>query len=353
MAMFTESTPPLRVFGPVSASELARRYDLDLMGEDRQIDGFALLTNPMGGNPLSYAGSERWLTMAHPDLAAVIVPEPAWAQVRADKTLLVCSGRDPEVVFFEMLVDSVEQDAWGEWPSSVAETAHVHPSAVIEPGVVVGAGSRVMAGAVLHTGTRIGRDVLVKSQAVIGGDGFQVRQIRGRRQIVPHAGGVVIGDGAAIGAQTCIDRGLFGESTIVGAGTMIDNLVQVGHMVRIGAGATIVAGVEISGVCQIGDGAWIAPQSSMLQFTQVGEHARVSMGSVLTHDVPAYTRVGGVPARVNGWVCQCGAHLDGEQIRASSRVRCEHCGAQFERGEGDALLRYSAPSSGGERAATD
>lgn len=347
MAMFSEPAPPLRIFGPVSASELARRYGLELVGEDCEIDGFALLTNPMGGKPVSYAGSERWLTLAHPDLAAIIVPDAAWADAGSGRTLLVCPGRDPEVVFFEMLTDSLEQGFWAEWPTAVADSAQVHPSAVIEPGVSIGERSQVMAGAVVHAGTRIGSDVLIKPQAVVGGDGFQVRQIRGRRRIVQHAGGVVIGDGSAVGAQTCIDRGLFGESTVVGTGTMIDNLVQVGHMVRIGAGVTIVAGVEISGVCQIGDGAWIAPQSSMLQFTKVGEYARVSMGSVLTHDVPAYTRVGGVPARVNGWSCKCGADLDSGAIRARSAARCACCGRCYERGDSDALA--PAPRPGEEQ----
>lgn len=343
MPLFSEPASELRVFGPFMASELARRYDLQLIGVDQQIDALALLTAPMGGRPLSYAGSQHWLSKAHPDLVAVIVPDASWAPPSEGTTLLACPGRNPEAVFFEMLVDSLEEGAWQAWATSIADSADIHSTAVVEPGVVVGEHSVIQAGAVVHAGTRIGRDVVIKANAVIGGDGFQVRTIRGRRRVVPHAGGVIIRDGAAVGAQTCIDRGLFGESTIVGSATMIDNLVQVGHMVKIGTGVTIVAGVEVSGVCEIGDGAWIAPHSSLLQFTKVGEYAHISMGAVVTRDIPAYAKAGGVPARVHGWSCKCGADLDGGRIAADGGVSCGGCGRRFERQIGD-VLRCVGPS---------
>jgi UDP-3-O-[3-hydroxymyristoyl] glucosamine N-acyltransferase len=171
----------------------------------------------------------------------------------------------------------------------------IGPHAVIGEGVVLGDGCRVGAhvsvshciagrGVVLHPGARIGQE----------GFGFAVTP-EGRFETMPQLGRVMLGDLVEVGANSCIDRGSQGD-TVLGAGTRLDNLVQIGHNVRTGRACVIVAHVGISGSATLGDGVQMGGQSGVSGHLTIGDRARVGAQSGVMNDVPAGTDVVGSPA---------------------------------------------------------
>ena len=110
----------------------------------------------------------------------------------------------------------------------------------------IGRNANLHPGVKLLSRCEIGNNVVVNAGAVIGSEGYGFDQAEGSHKKIPHLGKVVVEDEVEIGANTCIDRARF-EETRIGAGSKIDNLVQVCHNVRIGKGCLIVAQVGIAG----------------------------------------------------------------------------------------------------------
>ena len=176
----------------------------------------------------------------------------------------------------------------------VDPTARIGPMAVVEADAEVGEGSLVGPGAVICRGCRIGRFVRIGPGAVIGAEGFGVVPTDRGLVRLRHVGDVVIEDYAEIGANSCIDRGTLG-TTSVGRGTQIDNLVQVGHNTRIGAEVRMAAQVGLAGSTVIGDGAMIGGQAGVKDHVRVGAFARVAGGCGVTRDVAEREVVAGFP----------------------------------------------------------
>jgi UDP-3-O-[3-hydroxymyristoyl] glucosamine N-acyltransferase len=206
----------------------------------------------------------------------------------------------------------------------------VAPSATVDPGAKIGEGTAIGAGAVVGPGAEIGRRCRIGANAVIGpgvtlGDdcvigastslhyclvGRRVRMLAGVRigedgfgfapdpdvpVDIPQLGRVIIEDDVEIGANTTIDRGA-GPDTVIGAGTRIDNLVQIGHNVTLGRGCIVIAQAGISGSTKLEDYAIVAAQGGVAGHLTVGKGARVAAKSGVMRDVPPGVSVGGIPA---------------------------------------------------------
>jgi len=139
-------------------------------------------------------------------------------------------------------------------------------------------------GVVLHPGARIGQE----------GFGFAVTP-DGRFETMPQLGRVILGDAVEVGANSCVDRGSQGD-TELGAGTRLDNLVQVAHNVRTGRACVIVAQVGISGSATLGDGVQLGGQAGVTGHLAIGDRARVGAQAGVMNDIPAGTDVVGSPA---------------------------------------------------------
>lgn len=180
--------------------------------------------------------------------------------------------------------------------------ARIGPHTVIGPGCVVGQEStigahcRLDANVVVYHRCQIGNYCIILANSTIGATGFGYSFIDGRHQLIPHNGGVILEDGVEIGANSCVDRAKFGN-TIVGAGTKIDNLVQVGHNVRIGRACLLVGQVALAGSCVLGDGVVLAGNAGVADHIVVGDGVIAGTRATLTEDVAPGQKVLGFPAR--------------------------------------------------------
>jgi UDP-3-O-[3-hydroxymyristoyl] glucosamine N-acyltransferase len=194
----------------------------------------------------------------------------------------------------------------------------IEPGAVIGPEVEIGSGTAIGANAVVGAGVRIGRDCSIGANTVvsnaligdrvivhpgcnIGQDGFGFVMGGKGHLKVPQVGRVIIQDDVEIGAGTTVDRGAI-RDTIIGEGTKIDNLVQVGHNVSIGRHCVIVAQTGISGSSTLEDFVVLGARVGLNNNVTIGEGAQIAAISVVHGDVPPGARWGGTPAKpVKQW----------------------------------------------------
>jgi UDP-3-O-[3-hydroxymyristoyl] glucosamine N-acyltransferase len=184
----------------------------------------------------------------------------------------------------------------------ILEGSRIGAGTVIGPGVFIGARVVIGKGSYLHPGVvvredcRIGNRVIIQPNAVIGSDGFgYAADPQGHRHKIPQIGRVTIGDDVEIGANTTIDRATFGE-TVIGAGTKIDNLVQIAHNVRIGEDCVIVAQAGISGSSRLGHRVILAGQAGVVGHIEIGSDSMIGAQSGVARSLPEKSRVSGSPA---------------------------------------------------------
>ncbi len=244
-----------------------------------------------------------------PGCAALVSPEPYRAFAKAAALLYPTSAR-PQPLF---------------GGGGISPAAYVHPEARLEPGVTVdpgavigpraeiGRGTLIGAGAVIGPEVRIGRDCAIGAQATlthallgnrvivhpgarIGQDGFGFAMGPMGHLKVPQIGRVILQDDVDIGANTAIDRGA-NRDTVVGEGTKIDNLVQIGHNVQIGRHCVIVGQVGISGSTVLEDYVVLAGQVGIAGHLRIGMAAQVGAKSGVMSSIPAGARYFGIPAK--------------------------------------------------------
>lgn len=197
--------------------------------------------------------------------------------------------------------------------AEVEEGAVVEPGAVIGPEAQIGAGTLIAAGAVIGYGVTIGRDgyvgpnasvthalvgdrVVIHACASIGTDGFGFAMGPDGHLKIPQIGRVIIQDDVEIGAGSTIDRGALSD-TVIGEGTKIDNLVQIGHNVRIGRHCVLAGQVGISGSTVLEDFVVMGGQTGVTGHVRIGAGAQIAATSGVSHSIPAGERWGGIPAK--------------------------------------------------------
>jgi UDP-3-O-[3-hydroxymyristoyl] glucosamine N-acyltransferase len=274
-----------------------------------------------GPDEVSFLSNRKYLSaldqtnagavIVHPDLAARVPPtavplmtdEPygAWARVAALFHPLppLRPGVHPSAV--------VEQDA------VIDPSAEIGPLAVIGAGVEIGPRCCVGPLAVLGRGVVLGPDcrigahasvshallgarVYVYPGARIGQEGFGFATTSEGFRSVPQLGRVILEDDVEVGANTTIDRGSL-QDTVIGAGSRLDNLVQIGHNVHLGRGCVIVAQAGISGSTILEDHVMLGGQAGLTGHLRIGRRARIGAQAGVMSDVPGGTDVVGSPAQ--------------------------------------------------------
>jgi UDP-3-O-[3-hydroxymyristoyl] glucosamine N-acyltransferase len=206
-------------------------------------------------------------------------------------------------------------------------TARIETGAIIQPGALIGPEARIGRGTVIAAGAVIGRRVTIGRDGFVGPGAAITHALVGDRVIlhagvrigqdgfgfamgpkghlkVPQIGRVIIQDDVEIGANTTIDRGAL-KDTVIGEGTKIDNLVQIGHNAVIGRHCVIVAQVGISGSTELEDFVVFGGQAGVVGHVRIGHGAQVGAASSVLNDLPAGGRYAGFPAvRLTEWARQ-------------------------------------------------
>ncbi|WP_213523094.1 UDP-3-O-(3-hydroxymyristoyl)glucosamine N-acyltransferase [Nonlabens sp.] len=161
----------------------------------------------------------------------------------------------------------------------------------------IGANTIAWSGTVIRERSQIGAQCIFHNNVSIGADGFGYRPADDGRGLVkiPHIGNVVIGNGVEIGANSCVDRAKF-NSTIIGDGCKIDNLVQIAHNCIMGRSCIMAGHSGLAGSVTLGDGVIIGGSASIKDHTTIGSGATVGAGSGVINDVKAGQTVLGYPA---------------------------------------------------------
>ena len=180
--------------------------------------------------------------------------------------------------------------------ASIGDGVWIGSHAVIGDGVTIGDNSQIYPSVTVYAGTRIGMRVRAHSGSVLGSDGFGYVTRGSEHAKIPHVGRCIIGNDVEIGANTTIDRGSI-DDTVIGDGTKIDNLVQIGHNVKVGQLCLIMAQVGIAGSTRIGDGCVLAGQAGIGGHISIGDGARIAGQAGVFGDVPAGESWSGYPAR--------------------------------------------------------
>jgi UDP-3-O-[3-hydroxymyristoyl] glucosamine N-acyltransferase len=180
--------------------------------------------------------------------------------------------------------------------AKIGKNCHIHHQVSIGPDCTLGDDVILYPGVVLYEGTVLGNRVTIHANTVIGADGFGYRLKEGRHCKVPQLGHVEIGDDVEIGACTTIDRATF-EATRIGAGTKIDNLVQIAHNCQIGQHNLLVSQVGIAGSSSTGDYVVMAGQVGVTDHAHIGTGAVIGAQAGVTKDIPPGQRYLGAPAK--------------------------------------------------------
>ncbi|MGZ8191548.1 MAG: UDP-3-O-(3-hydroxymyristoyl)glucosamine N-acyltransferase [Methylococcaceae bacterium] len=180
--------------------------------------------------------------------------------------------------------------------ASISDACEILAGVYIGKNVKIGKNCRIYPYAVIYDNVEIGNNVIIHSGAIIGADGFGYKFRNNQHIKVPQVGNVIIEDNVEIGANTCIDRGALGSTTI-GAGSKIDNLVQIGHNNKVGKHVIMCGQVGVSGSCNIEDYAILAGSAGIADHVTIGQGAVIMARSGVAGDVKAGTQMFGSPAK--------------------------------------------------------
>jgi UDP-3-O-[3-hydroxymyristoyl] glucosamine N-acyltransferase len=177
----------------------------------------------------------------------------------------------------------------------IGEGTVVHPGAIIAPGVVIGKNCLIHAGVVIYENTQIGDEVTIHANTVIGADAFYYKKRESGFDKMHTCGRVVIEDRVEIGALCTVDRGVSAD-TIIGAGTKIDNHVQIGHDCILGKNCLLASHVGMAGCSTLEDGVTLWGQVGLVSDITVGKGAVVLGQSGLMNSVEGGKTYFGSPA---------------------------------------------------------
>lgn len=306
----------------LTVAELAERLGAQLIGasDTGNRDVVAVMpADAAGAADVTFVSDAKHeASAAKSAAAAVIVAEPI--EGLAAPQLLVADVNVALIEALRCFAPKLKPSAAGVDSSAqigadvqLGPGVSVGPHAVIADGVEIGANTVIGAGCTIGEQVKIGPDsrldshvvvyhhcrldagVVVQANSTIGSVGFGYTLIDGAHRLIPHNGGVVIEDFVEIGANCCVDRAKFGN-TIIGAGTKIDNLVQVAHNVVIGKCCLIAAQVGVAGSCRIGDGVVLAGQVGLADNIEIGSGTMIGAQAGVMSSVGADEKLAWTPA---------------------------------------------------------
>ncbi|MDV7338870.1 UDP-3-O-(3-hydroxymyristoyl)glucosamine N-acyltransferase [Terasakiella sp. A23] len=306
--------------GPFSAEKLAEVSQSELIGDktaeyadvaslaDATKSDVSFLDNRKYLS--DFLSSEAGLCIVHPDFAdkapegmnLLLTPQPYMAYAKIANLFYPA----------ESFEGSISDQASVDPTAKLAEGVCVEAGAFIGKDVEIGKNTWIKANAVIRDRVTIGANCVISSNVTIshslighavtihpgtqiGQDGFGFASGREGHVRIPQLGRVIIEDHVNIGSNTTIDRGA-GPDTKIGAGTQIDNLVQIGHNVQLGMGCVVVSQVGISGSTKIGNFCVFGGQAGVAGHLTIGDGVTTAAKAGIMKNIDAGQTVGGFPA---------------------------------------------------------
>ena len=310
------------VEGPFTLGALAELCGADMAGPADGAQAFVGVAplESAGPDEVSFLDNKQYLPAFEASAAGACIVDPRYAE-RAPEGMALLTTKNPYRAY-ALVARAFHPDAPAE--------AAIHPTAVVDPEATLGADVSVGAYVVIEAGAEIGDGCRIGHHAVIGagvvlGEGCRIGPgatlshcLLGKRcQIhagvrlgsrgfgftldpegyldVPQLGRVILEDEVEVGANSTIDRGA-GPDTVVGAGSKIDNLIQIGHNVQIGRGCVLVAQSGVAGSSKLEDYVMLGAQGGIAGHLTIGKGAQIAAQSGVMRDVPAGLKVCGAPA---------------------------------------------------------
>ncbi len=265
---------------------------------------------------ISFLSDKKYLILAAATRACAIVTSP---EITLKKPMIVVEK--PELAFaklLEIFAPPLPHPAPGRHPSAVVETTLdpsvavgancfigpyvqigantvIYPNVYIGPDVRIGNNCLIWPGVVIRERVVIGNRVIIHPNAAIGSDGFGYNLIQGKHTKISHIGTVVVEDDVEIGAGACIDRAKAG-ATLIGHGSKIDNLVQIGHNVKVGPNSILVAQVGIAGSTTLGAYVVLGGKVGVRDHITIGDQVQAAACSCISKDFPPGMVINGIPA---------------------------------------------------------
>jgi UDP-3-O-[3-hydroxymyristoyl] glucosamine N-acyltransferase len=216
-------------------------------------------------------------------------PEVVGSLSVSGKCLVVC--RQAEDLYLYLHTMQIPDE---DLPQTIHNSAEIDESAVLRGNVCIDRGVRIGPRVIVNGPVVIGHDTRIDAGAIIGCEGLYAKSILGRRQHIPHFGGVEIGPSAFIHAGAVIVRSAIrSEATRIGASAHVGIMANVGHDVEIGDAATLSSHCVIAGRARIGARAWVGASAVISNAISIGDDARIRLGAVVIRDVPAGGDVSG------------------------------------------------------------
>jgi UDP-3-O-[3-hydroxymyristoyl] glucosamine N-acyltransferase len=285
-----------RLCRDVAPLETAGPEDLSFLENRKYLRAFI---NSRAGAAIA---DERAAASAPPGMAVLLSPEPYKAYARAAQAFYPPAAVEARRAASALIDPTAAVPADCDIAANVVVGPHarlgarcqIGANSVIGAGVVIGDDCRIAANVTLSH-CLLGARVVLHPGVRIGQAGFGFAPDREGPVKVPQLGRVVIGDDVDIGANTTIDRGS-GHDTVIGSGSMIDNLVQIGHNVVLGRGCVLAGQAGIAGSTRLGDFVMVGGQGGLAGHLHIGSGARIAANSGVMRDVPPGATVGGSPA---------------------------------------------------------
>ncbi|QJB57586.1 UDP-3-O-(3-hydroxymyristoyl)glucosamine N-acyltransferase [Pseudodesulfovibrio sp. zrk46] len=305
----------------IKLSALADKLGLEYRGEDFEIVGVNTL-DKAGPQEISFLVNPKYVAQLETTRAGCVLTSGPYA----DKvnTALVSSNVYMDLAkivdFFaepQGCLHGVSDLAFVHADAELAEDVTIYPFAFVGEGAKIGAGTTIFAGcyigektvvgsncllypnSVVMGGLVVGDNVILQPGAVLGGDGYGYAQTPGGHMKIPQIGNVVVENNVEIGSNTAIDRAAL-DTTRIGMGSKIDNLVQIGHNVEIGQHCLVIGQVGIGGSTKVGNGVVLAGQVGVADNAVIGDGAMIGAQSGISGKTPAGSKLAGSPAMPAG-----------------------------------------------------
>ncbi len=279
-------------------SEINKLFNIGELRSDGEFDDLSFIDVLENNNNLIFLSNHKYANYIDFDRVSCIITDIKTARdVQSIEKYGVIVCDNPRSLFYSFL-DHYHRNIYNleSKKSSIHKRAMIADSAIIsETNVVIEEETVIEDKVIIKNDVYIGRNCIIRSGSIIGTEGFEVfSDVNGIQRVLKHIGKVYIGNNVEIQSNNTISKGIMkNRDTIIEDEVKTDNLVHIAHGARVGEKTRIAACAMIAGSARIGKSVWIGPSSSISSGVKVGNNSFVTIGSVVTKDVPDNSKVSG------------------------------------------------------------